>query len=118
MSEEIITTTKENILKTHAEGCSATKKALENLYPGVFKQREFDFYNGNIFFWANHPMLAVNMNKNSISTGQVLAHLDHNSGWENWTTAKECGAVRPMTSGTILLTIKDGKIAKAEVKED
>jgi len=36
MSETIIYTTKENILKTHQEGCSATKKALENLYPEVF----------------------------------------------------------------------------------
>jgi hypothetical protein len=37
--DKTITTTKENILKTHAEGCSATKKALENLYPEVFKEK-------------------------------------------------------------------------------
>lgn len=40
MSDQVVTTTKENILKTHAEGCSDVKKALESLYPEVFKKEE------------------------------------------------------------------------------
>ncbi len=113
---ETVTLKKEDLLRAWADGCQATKKALEDLYPEIL----FRFLNGLILLpihaqpeWPigfPGPYLCVDTNQ-----GKFLAALDHR-GWNFFEDLKK--RLRPMRSGTIIITVKDGLISKAKVEED
>lgn len=116
MSDETVSLCKGNLLKAHAEGCSDVKETLERLYPGVFNgEWPYEIERGMVFIWKkdNDVMIAARH-----KTELLLQSLRDPKEWvserSTGITPNKC---RLMISGTITITVKDGRVAGAEVQE-
>lgn len=112
MEKETVTLKKEDLLKAHKEGYSATKKALENLCPGVFVDSLSSPKRGNVFLSKNSDNIMIGI---EIEGEIKIIYLNNQDELtlrpiKNW--------LRSMLSGIITLTVKDGKISSAKVNED
>lgn len=121
---DTITLKKADLLKAHAEGCSATKKALENLYPEVFKDemdklRIFHVYigTGNVYSTVKgDPYIAIANEKGNY----LMACLRTSTGMigfqpeESYTKSK---LVRPMKNGKLTITVTNGMLDGCKVEE-
>ena len=119
---DTVTLKKEDLLKAWEKGCSATKTALELLYPGELPPK-FDcpIASGSIYKHEDDIYVLTSAHDGSIQNNPpyVLGCIT-NSG--RWSRPKGIGAIkdegfRPF-SGQISLTVKGGKVAGAEVKEN
>lgn len=94
-----------------SQTCETTKAVLKELAPEAFVDDwKKNPLNGTIVMEGSSPGILCWNGKD-----MALIYLDH-GGW-NWfdTYKKSCNL---LASGTITLTVKDGKIIDSEVKED
>jgi hypothetical protein len=49
---------------------------------------------------------------------KFLINLDGKTWWSNYGSENMMDSLRPMRSGTITITVKDGKVGRAVVKEN
>lgn len=107
---EEVTLKKADLLKAHADGCAATKKALENLYPGVFQEKGLSFQKTHVCIGrlSGDPYIGCEGGMH-FALPQCFLHPLPPLDTDDY---------RPMHSGTIVITVEDGKVAGAIVKED
>lgn len=119
MEEEVVLR-KSDLLKTHAEGCSDVKKALEKMYPGVFKTSAM--MDSSIFIktgdgaYGGEPYAACRSDE---LNKFILVCLGSPGRWDIPQLPEFYkDGFRPMISGTITITVRDGKVCGAKVVED
>ena len=107
---DTVTLKKEDLLKAWGKGCDATKKALELLYPGELPPKKIEPETGSVFIGRVTPWPYIVYYEGGkartlkLPSGEPFPFKGMN--------------LRPMTSGTITLTIEGGQVALAKTKED
>jgi hypothetical protein len=107
--------TSEFIKDLHNITCTPDlKKALEKHFPKEFEEPFPQFERGLIFLTKEYEAYMSSQTNNEM----FLINLDGKTWWSNYGSKNMMDSLRPMRSGTITITVKDGKVGRAVVKEE